>query len=429
MKNKWFTWMIGGGLMAGLVMVGLLMVYGWGQLVAPASPEGARISLAQSAQSQPAQSNANSFVGDYNGSIKLNATVAGVYSDTLEAPPPPGSGTPTPPDLGSIDFSVQFDQNNDTLTGHVSLDKTLVYSIEHTLGSGASAIDIGPYLSGVVVGGNINVQSEKVSLAVSGRNVQRQFRLVSTGVDNDGAQLSGEYRETLWGYTAYPITVIGTFTLQRVGSDAIVPIAGGSAPTVGADTSTTTQGTAVKINVLDNDSAVNGGTLTIISVSKPQFGTATTDGKTVTYTPNAGFVGTDTFSYVISDGKGGTTTGSVSITVNEPGGDNNQPPTASPDNIGTTPGTPVTINILGNDLDPDGDSLAIVIDTPPSHGTAVVQDGKIVYTPAAGYTGLDSFTYIVSDGRGGTATGTVTINVSDTGRPPATSIFLPQVSH
>jgi hypothetical protein len=421
MKNKWFTWTIGGILVVGLAIVSVLAVNGRGLWSAPALQQGSSTTLAQSAQNQPAQSQSvqndtNSFVGAYSGDVKLNTTVAGVYSDTLATPPPPGAGTPTPPDLGSIDLSLQLNQKGNALSGYVSLDKTLVYSVEHTLGSGASAVQIGPLLSGVVNGSNINVQSEKVSLTVSGRDVQRQFRLVSTKVTGNGGQLSGEYRETLWGYTAYPITIIGSFTLQRAGSNAIVPVMSASAPTVGADTATTTQGKPVKINVLGNDSAANGGKLTIISVGKPQFGTATTDGKTVTYTPNANFTGTDTFSYVISDGKGGTSTGSVAITVNAPGGgSNNQPPTAANDSVTTKAGVAVTIDVLANDSDPDGDSLTITTDGPPSHGTATVNHGKIIYTPAAGFSGMDTFTYIISDGKGGTATGSVSIIVNATG--------------
>lgn len=424
MKSKGFTWTIGGLLMAGLVIVGVLMGNGRGLR----GPENASLTLAQSAapvaQNQPAQSDAVQIAGDYKGSVKLNVTVAGVYSDTLVIPPPPGAGIPGPPDLGSIDLSLQFNQNGSALDGYVTLDRTLVFSVEHTLETG---VKIGPYLNGILNKSTMTVQSEKVSLTVGGRAVQRQFRLVSTNITNNGAQVSGEYRETLWGYTAYPVTVIGDFTLQRVGSDAIVPVVGGAAPTVGADTTATTPGASVTINVLNNDSAVNGGTLTIISVSKPQFGTATTDGTTVIYTPNAGFNGTDTFSYVVSDGKGGTSTGSVTVTVNGPDG-TNQSPIAASDNVGTLPGTAVTINVLSNDSDPDGDTLSIVIDNPPSHGTAVVQNRQIVYTPAADFTGIDSFTYIVSDGRGGTATGTVTVNVTPTGQPPTTKMYLPHVA-
>ena len=436
MKNKRFTWTIfplglcyarlqGSRwvlLVAGLAVIGVLVVNGrglWGLAVAqPASREGSSMTLAQSgaqsAQNQPAQTDANQFVGPYSGVIKLNTTVTGVYSDTLATPPPPGTGTPPPPDLGSIDLSLMLSQTNNALNGYVSLDKTLVYSVEHTLGSGASAVKIGPYLSGGVNGSNVNVQSEKISLTVDGRALQRQFRLVSTSVTNNGAQLEGEYRETLWGYTSALVTVIGAFTLQRAGSNAIAPVLSATAPNVVADTATTTQGKAVTINVLGNDSAANGGTLTITAVGKPQFGTATTDGKSVTYTPNANFTGADTFSYVVSDGKGGTSTGSVTVTVNGPGGAN-RAPSAANDTATTTAGVAVTIDVLANDADPDGDALAITIDGPPSHGTATVNNGKVVYTPAAGFTGADSFTYIVSDGKGGTASASVSITVSGTG--------------
>jgi hypothetical protein len=432
MKNKWFTWTIGALLVAGVAVMSLLVVNGrglWGFAVAQlVNGHGSSVTLAQfaavSAQIQPAESNANQFVGDYSGVIKLNTTVIGVYSDTLTIPPTPSAVTIPPPDLGSIDLSLTLSQNNNALSGHVSLDKTLVYSAAHTLGSGASAIKIGPYLSGGVNGANINVQSEKIALTVDGRALQRQFRLLSTSVTNNGAQLEGEYRETLWGYTSAPITVIGAFTLQRAGSNAIIPVVGGAAPNVVADTATTTQGKAVTINVLGNDSAANGGTLTITAVGKPQFGAATTDGKSVTYTPSANFTGTDTFSYVVSDGKGGTGAGSVTVAVNGPGGPN-QAPTAANDSVGTTPGTAVTINVLVNDSDPNGDALLITIDSPPQHGTAVVQNGQIVYTPAAGYTGVDSFTYIISDGNGATATATVMVTVG--GQGGGRTIYLPVI--
>ncbi|MEZ4681287.1 MAG: Ig-like domain-containing protein [Caldilineaceae bacterium] len=63
------------------------------------------------------------------------------------------------------------------------------------------------------------------------------------------------------------------------------------------------------VNVLANDGDVNGDALTVTGVSKPQFGTATTDGQRVTYTPNAGFAGEDSFSYFVSDGNGNRTRG------------------------------------------------------------------------------------------------------------------------
>ncbi|MCX6047968.1 MAG: cadherin-like domain-containing protein [Chloroflexi bacterium] len=422
MKNKWFTTIIGLLLIIGMASVALGLVNGRGRRGVTAST----VTLVQTAQNQPAQSSAAQLVGNYSGAIKLNVTVGGVYSDTLATPPAPGAGTPTPPDLGSIDLSLQLSQADNALTGYVSLDKTLVYSVEHTLGAGAASVKIGPYLNGSFDGVNLTVQSEKVALIVSGRTVQRQFRLTGTSTASDGGQISGEYRETLWGYTSVPVTVIGSFTLQRPGFGSNVPVTSSQAPDAGADTATTAQGAAITLNVLANDSVANGGALIITSVSKPQFGTATTNGQTVTYTPNTNFVGNDNFSYFVSDGKGGTATGSVSITVNGPGG-TSQAPTAANDTATTASGNAVTIDVLANDGNPNGDLLTITIDGPPSHGTAAVNNGKLLYTPNAGFTGTDSLTYIISDGKGGTATATVTITVTPGSQSTGRALYLPLI--
>jgi outer membrane protein OmpA-like peptidoglycan-associated protein len=103
----------------------------------------------------------------------------------------------------------------------------------------------------------------------------------------------------------------------------------------------------------------------------------------------------------------------------------NRGPAAVNDSVNATCGSPITINVLGNDTDPDGDTLTITSVTNPGKGTAVISGGRIVYTPAAGAScsGGDSFTYTVSDGKGGTATATV--NVALTALPPVSSNLAP----
>ena len=92
----------------------------------------------------------------------------------------------------------------------------------------------------------------------------------------------------------------------------------------------------------------------------------------------------------------------------------NRSPIAQDDNATTTLNTPVIINVLSNDSDPDGDALAVNGVTQPTNGNAAINPDKtLTYTPAAGLTGMDSFTYTISDGQQGTATATVRITISD----------------
>jgi len=302
-----------GGVLVAFVTVGLGSADVRGLAVEP----GKQGSQTRSVQVAPNQASAVQLVGAYSGVVKLDVVVGGVYSDTLAIPPAPENGAPAPPDLGSIDLALQLNQAGNALSGYVTLDNTLVYSAEHTLATGAASINIGPYVTGAVEGANFTLQSEKVSLVVNGRTIQRQFRLAGTGAAGDGSQMTGQYRETLWGYTSAPVTVIGAFTLQRARLNSTAPGAGNQAPTTVADMAMTPQGVAVMINVLANDSDANGDALAITSTSKPQFGAATTDSQTVIYTPSATFVGIDSFSYFVSDGKGGVDTGSVTIRVGQ----------------------------------------------------------------------------------------------------------------
>ncbi len=114
----------------------------------------------------------------------------------------------------------------------------------------------------------------------------------------------------------------------------------------------------------------------------------------------------------VNDGIDDSSSFNVQITVQPV----NDPPVAAPDNASTTEGTPVTTgNVLANDSDPDGDTLSISgADAVYEQGGTVVNngDGTFTYTPRAGFTGSDTFSYTVSDGKGETAKGTVTILIT-----------------
>ncbi len=182
------------------------------------------------------------------------------------------------------------------------------------------------------------------------------------------------------------------------------------------DLVTTAEDTPLTFDPRSNDTDVDGDPLTVTSVSNPNRGSAAInpDG-TVTYTPDANLSGVDMFVYSISDGQGGTWAASVTVTVTAV----NDAPDARNDLPLTNEDTAVTINVLSNDIDTDGDTLTITSLTQPAKGTAVLNPDKtITYTPNLNTNGSDSFTYTISDGHGGSDTATVNLTVSPVNDPP-----------
>ncbi|HJT97845.1 MAG TPA: Ig-like domain-containing protein, partial [Rhodanobacteraceae bacterium] len=180
-------------------------------------------------------------------------------------------------------------------------------------------------------------------------------------------------------------------------------------PIAGNDSAAVLAGSAVTIAALANDSDPDGDPLTIASVAAPAHGTASIAGASINYTPAAGFTGTDTFRYTIADGHGGTASADVSVTV---GALPNRPPQAAPDRANTAFGRPVTISVLANDSDPDGNALSIVAITQPFGGSVAIEGTRLVFTPSPGFSGTARFTYTIDDGHGGTSTAAVTVVVS-----------------
>ena len=90
----------------------------------------------------------------------------------------------------------------------------------------------------------------------------------------------------------------------------------------------------------------------------------------------------------------------------------NDPPVAVADNATTLENTPVTIDVMNNDYDPDGDTLTVVSATNGTNGSVTNNGSNVTYTPALNFTGTDSFNYTISDGNGGTDTATVNVTVN-----------------
>ena len=181
-------------------------------------------------------------------------------------------------------------------------------------------------------------------------------------------------------------------------------------PNAVADTATTTDGVPVTVNVLANDSDPDtGDVLTVRAVTAAAHGSVVINGgTTVTYAPTPGYVGPDSFSYTIDDGRGLTASALVAVTV---GPRPNRCPTINGQSITVLPGGTVTFQVQASD--PDGDALQYLVSAPPLHGSVVlaIQTGAGAYTPSAGYCGPDSFKVRVTDGSCTSDEATITVNV------------------
>nr|WP_274022161.1 tandem-95 repeat protein [Vibrio parahaemolyticus] len=173
----------------------------------------------------------------------------------------------------------------------------------------------------------------------------------------------------------------------------ILPI--NDAPNAENDVITTEEDTAVTIDVLVNDSDVEGDALSIQSASVPseQGSVDIVDGKLV-FTPAENFNGEATITYIVTDGDL-TDEAKVTVTVTPV----NDSPVAVDDTTSIQEDTAVTIDVLTNDTDVDGDKLSIEsASVPKEQGMVEVVDGKLVFTPAENFNGDAEITYTVTDG-------------------------------
>ena len=159
------------------------------------------------------------------------------------------------------------------------------------------------------------------------------------------------------------------------GTVAVTVTAAVVAPSAVAQTGTVQQGQSIDLNVLTGDT---GSGITLTSVTTPQDGTAVIQNGEVLYTAPAAFVGSDSFSYTITGQTGLTATANVTVTVTE------TPPIANADTATAVEGGTVTINVLAVDI---GNGLTLTSVGTPTHGTAVIQNGEVLYTAPHGYVG------------------------------------------
>jgi filamentous hemagglutinin family protein len=207
----------------------------------------------------------------------------------------------------------------------------------------------------------------------------------------------------------------------------IIISAQGHVPQVVAtpDVAQTHMGALVQGNVLTNDVDPDpqGNAMTATLVQGPTHATnfVLNANGSYSYTPQAGYVGTDTFTYTA--GKGGVSSAPVSVTITMA----NALPVAGNDTAATTQNVAVIINVLANDSDADSDPLTAALVNGPANGTLTQNaDKTFTYKPAKSFSGQDTFTYSITDGQTGAvpAQATVAITVNPMA-PPSSSPAAP----
>lgn len=261
-----------------------------------------------------------------------------------------------------------------------------------------------------------------------------------TGGDGDDTIFGGGGSDTLLGGTGTDIAVfesgIGSYAFAYEGDDLVVRDSFGNStwlngfeylsfdsqifdiadiavtppdPQAVDDAAAISEDGEATVAVLQNDLGHN---IAVVAVSGGAQGEAGVNGDgTVFYRPGANFFGTEVLTYTIVDDLGRTSSATVTISVTA----ENDAPVAQDDSFAGSAGEALTGNVLANDSDPDGDVLTVLagsLITEAGGSVSLGVDGSFIYNAANGFSGVDSFTYEVTDGQGGSATARVSLAVA-----------------
>lgn len=182
------------------------------------------------------------------------------------------------------------------------------------------------------------------------------------------------------------------------------------APVATQQSVSTNQDTALGVMLAGTDP--DGDSLQYSIVATPAHGTLTGTPPNITYTPAAGYSGSDSFSFRVNDGTASSPVATVSITVLPPAGT----PTANGQNVSVDEDQTLDITLTGTD--PDGDPLTYSIFGSPGHGSLTGTPPLVTYAPDTDYNGSDNFGFVVSDGANTSAPAVVNIQIQPVNDPP-----------
>jgi VCBS repeat-containing protein len=378
-------------------------------------------------------------VGDFNGDGKPDLAVANADSNNVSVLLGNGTGGFTGPTnfpAGNHPFSVAVGDFNGDGKPDLAVANEFSNNVSVLLGNGTGGFT-GPtnFPAGIdplsVAVGDFNGDG-KPDLAVANQSPSKVSVLLGNGT-------GGFTGPTNFTAGSGPASVaVGDFNgdgkpdlaVANVNDDNVSVLLNNTitnrAPVAADDAYTTAEDTALTVaapGVLGNDSDPDGDSLSAVAGSGPSHGTLTLNANgSFVYTPAANYNGSDSFTYRASDGTLTSNLATVTITITAV----NDAPVAADDAYTTAEDTALTVaapGVLGNDSDPDGDSLSAVAGSGPSHGTLTLNaNGSFVYTPAANYNGSDSFTYRASDGTLTSNLATVTITITAVNDAPVVTV-------
>ncbi|GAA0821459.1 hypothetical protein GCM10009111_28490 [Colwellia asteriadis] len=176
-------------------------------------------------------------------------------------------------------------------------------------------------------------------------------------------------------------------------------------PVANNDSFNVAMNASTELDVLVNDT--DGDNFSVTEVSSPTSGAIENNQTNITYTPNSGYIGNDSFTYTITDTQGQSSSATVTLDIASIA------PTAENDVVTTVQSKAVIIDILANDVSISGHQLTIASASSASNGI-INHDGKLLtYTPNNGFSGNDTFTYVVRDSFGDESTASVGVTIEN----------------
>lgn len=287
------------------------------------------------------------------------------------------------------DDTIFGEGGDDTITGGMGAD---------SLSGGADAdLFVGGTPGDTVDGSASGNDNDTLDLSDSG-----PLRVVEETVDADRNSTSGTIE-----FLGADGSSTGFMTFREI-EELILPVSN-QPPVAVDDTLVIDEDSSGIVNVLINDSDPDLDPLSVTGASSPDGEVTFTPGGEVTFTPAPDFNGDAVINYTISDTNGGFDDGVVNVRVSPV----NDAPITVDDVAGTNLGTPVTVAVLANDSDPDGDPLEVVEASSPFGDVTINDDGTLTFTPEDGFFGDAVVNYTVADGNGGTAPAVVAVTVRD----------------